>query len=91
MPGEYETFGLVALEAAACGARVVCSTTAPSGRQLGALAHTFSPGDVDGLAKAVGAARAAEPDLAAAAALAERFGWPRLLDDELDALAELVA
>ena len=91
MPGEHETFGLVALEAAACGARVVCSTTAPSGRQLGALAHTFSPGDVDGLAKAVGAARAAEPDLAAAAALAERFGWPRLLDDELDALAELVA
>ena len=45
MPGEHETFGLVGLEAAASGARVVCCTTAPSGRALGDLADTFAPGD----------------------------------------------
>ena len=49
MPGEHETFGLVALEAAASGARVVACASAPSAGLLGDGAHTFAPGDTDGL------------------------------------------
>ena len=37
MPGELETFGLVAFEAAAAGAATVACTTAPSARLLGDL------------------------------------------------------
>ena len=78
MPGAHETFGLVAFEAAASGARVVACATAPSARRLGALAHTFDPGDFVGLLAAIERARRAEPDRAAAAELAARHaGLPR--------------
>jgi alpha-1,6-mannosyltransferase len=91
MPGEHETFGLVALEAAACGARVVACETAPSAQLLGALAHTYRAGDADGLAAATAAARAAPRDTVAAAALSWRFGWDRLFASELEHLRELAA
>lgn len=91
MPGEHETFGLVALEAAACGARVVCCTTAPSRRALGGLAHPFRPGDVAGLAHAIGSARSAPRDPAAAAAVARRHAWPALFEAELATLRRLVS
>jgi alpha-1,6-mannosyltransferase len=91
MPGEHETFGLVGLEAAASGARVVCCTTAPSGRALGDLADTFAPGDRVGLGAAITAARAADRRPHAAAALAARFAWPRLFAQELERLRELAA
>ncbi|XAY04861.1 GDP-mannose-dependent alpha-(1-6)-phosphatidylinositol dimannoside mannosyltransferase [Paraconexibacter sp. AEG42_29] len=89
MPGEHETFGLVGLEAAASGARTVCCNTAPSGAAVGELAHVFAPGDVAGLAEAIGYARAAAPDYDAAAALAVRYAWPRLFADELAAMRHL--
>jgi glycosyltransferase involved in cell wall biosynthesis len=89
MPGEHETFGLVALEAAASGARVVACAAAPSAGLLGDLAHRFAPGDTDGLASAIAAARAARSDSAAAAALCWRLGWDRLFAEELDDLREL--
>ncbi len=91
MPGPFETFGLVGLEAAATGARVVASATAPSVRTVGALAHTFAPGDVDGLVRAIAAARAAPRDLDAAAALAARVTWPAAIGAELDDLQRLAA
>jgi alpha-1,6-mannosyltransferase len=91
MPGEHETFGLVALEAAACGARVVACATAPSAGCLGGLAHTFAPGDVGGLGAAIAAARTAPPEPEAAAALRWRHGWDRAFADELADLRELVA
>ena len=59
MPGELETFGLVAFEAAACGASTVACTTAPSARLLGDLVHTFAPGDPTRLLAAIERARAA--------------------------------
>jgi glycosyltransferase involved in cell wall biosynthesis len=89
MPGEHETFGLVALEAAASGARVVACTAAPSAGLLGDLAHRFAPGDTDGLAAAIGAARAARSDPAGAAALCWRLRWDRLFAEELEDLREL--
>ena len=73
MPGGYETFGLVGFEAAASGARVVCCETAPSARCVGDLAHTYRPGDVAGLARAIAARpRAPSVDHDAAWRLVER-------------------
>jgi alpha-1,6-mannosyltransferase len=91
MPGEHETFGLVALEAAASGTPVVACDTAPSAALLGPLVHIYAPGDVRGLARAIGAARAARRQPQAATALRRRFGWDRIFADELAHLTELVA
>jgi alpha-1,6-mannosyltransferase len=90
MPGAFETFGLVAFEAAASGGRVVACKTAPSAKLVGGLAETFRPGNVAGLECASTRARSREVDLAAAAALAERFTWERALAAELADLERLV-
>jgi len=90
MPGEHETFGLVALEAAASGARVVCCQTAPSGEACGDLAHTYPAGDAAAMARAIHAARATATNLRAAATLAERYAWPRLFEAEHQSMRELV-
>jgi alpha-1,6-mannosyltransferase len=89
MPGAFETFGLVGLEAAASGASVVACETAPSARLVGGLADTFPAGSVDGLAAAIERARGRTPDAAAAAALAERLTWERAFAAELDDLERL--
>lgn len=90
MPGAHETFGLVALEAAASGAAVVACSSAPSAGLLGALAHRFEPGDVGGLERAIARARRARPQRAAAAALGARHTWPRAFAAELADLRTLV-
>jgi alpha-1,6-mannosyltransferase len=89
MPGELETFGLVAYEAAASGAATVACSTAPSTRELGELVWTFEPGDVDGMAAAIAAARASEPDLDAALAFAAEHQWERVFRAELADLERL--
>ncbi len=89
MSGEHETFGLVALEAAASGASVVACDSAPSAVLLGGAAHTFAMGDTDGLARAIATARAARPDQTRAAELAWRLRWDRLFADELGDMREL--
>jgi glycosyltransferase involved in cell wall biosynthesis len=90
MPGPYETFGLVALEAAACGARVVACATAPSARAVAEVAHTFAPGDVRGLAAAIETARGAPRDPDAARRIADRHTWQRAFESEARDLAELL-
>lgn len=89
MPGRHETFGLVALEAAASGARIVADAGAPSVRQLGTLADTFGSGDVEGLRAAIERARARPRDFAAAASLAKRSSWPAVFEAELSDLERL--
>jgi alpha-1,6-mannosyltransferase len=91
MSGEHETFGLVALEAAASGASVVACDSAPSAALAGDAVHTFAMGDTGGLASAIAAARVARPDPVRAADLAWRFGWERLFADELEDMRELAA
>jgi glycosyltransferase involved in cell wall biosynthesis len=91
MPGAHETFGLVALEAAASGASVVACATAPSATLVGDLAETFAPGDVSGLLAAIERARRRRPDLRTAAALAAANTWERAFEDELRDLARLCA
>jgi alpha-1,6-mannosyltransferase len=90
MPGQFETFGLVALEAAASGARVVACDRAPSAPLIGELAETFRPGDPIDMAKAIDRARAKRQDVAAAARLGERFSWPRAFESELADLRRLM-
>lgn len=90
MPGAHETFGLVGFEAAACGAPVVACSTAPSAAYMGDLARRFAPGDVDGLLRAIEAARTGEPDHVAATGLAARCTWAAALDAETSALERLV-
>jgi glycosyltransferase involved in cell wall biosynthesis len=90
MPGRFETFGLVALEAAASGARVVACENAPSAPLIRELAETYRPGDAVDLAHAIDRARAKPQDVAAAARLSERFSWPRAFESELADLRRLL-
>jgi alpha-1,6-mannosyltransferase len=91
LPGAHETFGLVALEAAACGAAVVTAATTPSAHLLGEFVETFTAGDPSDLLRAIEAARRREPDLPAAEALATRHDWDTLFTAELADLQRLVA
>jgi alpha-1,6-mannosyltransferase len=90
MPGEHETFGLVGLEAAACGVPVAACSTAPALHAIGHLGHGFVPGDSDDLDRAIAGARGAPADPVGAAALAWRHGWDRVFDAELGSLRELL-
>jgi alpha-1,6-mannosyltransferase len=93
MPGEHETFGLVALEAAACGTPVAACSTAPALHAIGTLGHGFVPGDPEDLDRAIAAARDAGvggTDFQEAAMIAWRHGWQRAFQAETSALRDLV-
>jgi alpha-1,6-mannosyltransferase len=90
LPGAHETFGLAALEAAACGAAVVTASTTPSAHVLGDFVETFTAGDPSDLLRAIESARRRQPDLRAAEALAARHDWESLLTAELADLCRLV-
>jgi glycosyltransferase involved in cell wall biosynthesis len=90
VPGAYETFGLVILEAAASGGAVVAARNAPAARTAEALVKTFTPGDPDDLLRAIELARSSRPDAGAATALADRFTWEEAFRAELADLERLV-
>jgi alpha-1,6-mannosyltransferase len=90
LPGPHETFGLVALEAAACGTPVATATSTPSADLIGAFAHTFQAGDATDLLRAIEQARAQSDDPALAAKLASDHGWDAALSAELADLERLV-
>jgi alpha-1,6-mannosyltransferase len=89
-PGPHETFGLVTLEAAASGTRVVCCNTTPAATVVGPLAETFVPEDATDLLRAIDRARSYAPDLAAAARLADSLTWEAVFEAELADLSRLV-
>jgi alpha-1,6-mannosyltransferase len=91
LPGAHETFGLVALEAAACGAPVVTAGSTPAAALMEGTVETFAAGDAADLGRAIERARARTPSLAAAAALAERHGWDRALAAEVEDISRLLA
>jgi alpha-1,6-mannosyltransferase len=91
LPGPHETFGLVALEAAACGATVVTASATPSAALLGDRVETFEAHDARGLARAIDRARRKAPNPAAAAALAQRHSWDAALTAELTDLQRMVS
>jgi glycogen(starch) synthase len=85
LPSRYEPFGIVALEAAAAGAPLVASSAGGLGEVVrdGETGVSFPPGDVAGLARAVGRvlddpAGAAQRARRAAASLAVDFDWRRI-------------
>ena len=88
LPSRYEPFGIVALEAAAAGAPLVASTAGGLGEVVvdGETGVSFAPGDVPGLATAVGAVLA-DPAAAARRArvarkrLGSAFEWSRIAAD----------
>jgi alpha-1,6-mannosyltransferase len=90
LPGAHETFGLAALEAAACGAPVVAASTTPSAHLLDELVDTFTAGDASDLLRAIEVARRRRPELLPAAALAARHDWDRLFTAEVEDLCKLV-
>jgi alpha-1,6-mannosyltransferase len=90
LPGAHETFGLVALEAAACGTPVVTANTTPSADLCEAFAETFAAGDATDLLRAVERARRRPRDLPAAADLVSHHDWDTLLTAELEDLRRLV-
>jgi alpha-1,6-mannosyltransferase len=91
LPGAHETFGLAALEAAACGTPVVTAEPTPSARLLAERVETFRPGDSDDLLRAIERARRRLPDVRAAARLAARHSWDAALEAELADLRRLIA
>lgn len=90
LPGAHETFGLAALEAAACGAPVVTATSTPSRRLLGDLAESFVPGESAGLLAAIERARRRPPNLVRAAQLAASHSWDAEFTRELTDLQRLL-
>ena len=91
VPGRHETFGLVALEAAASGAAVVATSGVPAARHTDGLARIVPGGDARALADAIGAAADAVPDLLAAARLGARRSWRAAFEAEARELRSLVA
>ena len=95
VPSDYESFGLVALEAMACGTPVIAS-------QVGGLAYLVRDGETgflvpvrepDALAKSI-TALADDPALSermghSAAALAQGYAWPSIADQLLTLFAEV--
>ena len=89
-PGPHETFGLVVLEAAACGTRVVACSSTPSAAVAGKLARTFRAENVGDLRRVIVEALDEERDVRAASELAAALRWERVLGEELEHL-ELLA
>jgi alpha-1,6-mannosyltransferase len=90
LPGAHETFGLAALEAAACGASVVTADCTPSAELIDGMVETFEAQNATDLLRAIERARRRRPDPRAAAALAERHGWDAALTAELADLERLL-
>lgn len=90
LPGPHETFGLAALEAAACGAPVVTAVTTPAARLIAGSVHTFDAGDRASLLRAINRARRSTPSIAAAQRLALEHNWDAELRAELADVTELV-
>ena len=91
MPGELETFGLVAFEAAASGASTVACTTAPSARLLGDLVHTFRPATRARSWQRSSVPAPPSPTASIAARFAAANRWERAFAAELADLEALVA
>jgi hypothetical protein len=87
-----EGFGLTVVEAAACGAAVICSNVSALPEVLDEPAATFDPGDPRDLAGAIAKALSDDDHRAvlreAGRRAVERWRWDRVATDMLAAIAE---
>jgi alpha-1,6-mannosyltransferase len=90
LPGAHETFGLAALEAAACATPVVTARPTPAASLIDGFVETFVAGDCADLLRAIERARRRAPAAAAAASLAARHAWDTQLTAELTDLRRLL-
>src|SRR5581483_5816167 len=90
LPGPHETFGLAALEAAACGTPVVTAVQTPAARLIPGFVQTFTAGDAHELGDAIRRARGMTPSARQAAELGLHYGWDAALSAELDDLERLL-
>lgn len=88
-PSRGESFGLIVVEAAAMGCRVVCSDLPVFRELLGEQGLYFPPGDDLAAARAIGALRGGGDDdpllLVQARTIRERFSLDRIVDQYLAA------
>jgi D-inositol-3-phosphate glycosyltransferase len=96
MPSRYESFGMVALEAMACGVPVIASRAGGLAVtvQDGATGRLVPEGDVAALARSVAGLLADESGRhalgARAVEWARRFAWPSIGRSVADLYAELL-
>ena len=90
LPGAHETFGLAALEAAACATPVVTAGATPSASLLRDDVDTFRAGDSADLLRAIERARRRTPDVTGGARLAARHTWEHIFTQELSDLERLL-
>ncbi|MFN7135408.1 MAG: glycosyltransferase, partial [Myxococcales bacterium] len=87
-PAWYETPGLVSLEAAAAGARVVTTDRGSTREYFGDKAFYLDPGDKDSMRRAVEAALARPRDESLRTHVMESFTWARAAEQTLAAYRE---
>ena len=88
-PAPHETFGLVVLEAAASGGRVVACSSTPSASIAPELVETYEAKDVPALAAAIERALAQPGDARLAAGLGAGLTWGRVFEAELAEFVKL--
>ncbi len=90
-PSFYETPGLAALEAAACGAAVVVSERGCTREYFGDEAYYCDPIDADSIRRAVEAALTSRPSAALKERIRREFTWRRAAEETRLAYERLLA
>ncbi len=90
-PSFYETPGLAALEAAACGAAVVVAERGCTREYFGDEAHYCDPTDLASIRQAVEAARRDGPSAALKQRIGQQFTWLRAAEETKLAYEQLLA
>jgi glycosyltransferase involved in cell wall biosynthesis len=91
IPSEFETTGLVSLEASICGCNIVTTDAGYAREYFGDLAWYCSPHDPAGIRQAVSEALAAPPRLELRERVLNKFTWEQTAAATLAAYNDLLA
>ncbi len=90
-PSFYETPGLAALEAAACGTAVVVSERGCTREYFGDEAYYCDPTDRHSIREAIEAALASGPSTVLKERIGQEFTWPRAAEETKSAYIQLLS